>query len=51
MSTTLTERLSQTERVEWTLQLSIVERGRDGFWKTVEALARSEEHTSELQSQ
>ena len=39
MSTTLTERLSQTERVEWTLQLSIVERGRDGFWKTVEALA------------
>lgn len=38
MLTTLTERLSQTERDEWTLQQSVINKGRENFWRTVEAL-------------
>ena len=38
MIATITQRLSQTEREEWTLQKSIISKGREGFWATVSSL-------------
>ena len=38
MIATITQRLSQTEREEWSLQQSVIIKGRENFWRTVEAL-------------
>ncbi len=38
MLTTLSERLNQAERDEWALQSSVISKGKEGFWRTVEAL-------------
>ena len=38
MIATITQRLSQTEREEWSLQQSVISKGRENFWRTVEAL-------------
>ena len=38
MIATITQRLSQTEREEWSLQQSVINKGRENFWRTVEAL-------------
>lgn len=38
MIATITERLDQTERAEWSLQKSVISKGRENFWRTVEAL-------------
>ena len=38
MIASITQRLSQSEREEWELQKSVISKGRENFWRTVEAL-------------